>query len=162
MLFWCGIFYYIAENSFSTTFRPEKTTFRPDFSHKALKYDIIQVPKEEQEVRKMKKLFQKYASGVPSSEIRTSQYNYASMNSSDPAITVQLTTCRKSSNTTYCRMSVPNRAYTEDEWESFSYQYQTKDIALTSHGTKVYFTVEMVRVNENLGYGNCAFGGTAN
>jgi len=103
-----------------------------------------------------------YASGVPSSEIRTSQYNYASMNSSDPAITVQLTTCRKSSNTTYCRMSVPNRAYTEDEWESFSYQYQTKDIALTSHGTKVYFTVEMVRVNENLGYGNCAFGGTAN
>jgi len=75
MLFWCGIFYYIAENSFSTTFRPEKTTFRPDFSHKALKYDIIQVPKEEQEVRKMKKLFQKYGGFIAALAIFVTSMN---------------------------------------------------------------------------------------
>lgn len=103
-----------------------------------------------------------YAVGAPSSEIRTSQYNYASMGSNDPAITIQLTTCNTSSNTKICRVNVPNRAYYEEAWVKFGYKGQKKDIALTSHGTQVYFTAEMVRSNTSQGYGNCTFAGTAN
>lgn len=103
-----------------------------------------------------------YADGAPSSEIRTSQYNYASMGQNDPAITIQLTTCKKSSNTQTCRVYVPDRASYEPYWVYFGYQGQKKDIALKSHGTQVYFTVEMVRTNTSLGYGNCTFAGTAN
>lgn len=103
-----------------------------------------------------------YATGAPSSEIRTSQTNYASMGQYDPAITIQLTTCNTSSNTKYCRVTVPYRAYYEDTWVKFGYKGQKKDIALTSHGTQVYFTVEMVRSNTSQTYGNCTFAGTAN
>lgn len=103
-----------------------------------------------------------YAIGAPSSEIQTSLTNYASMNASDPAITIKLTNCNKSSNTKSCRFTVPLRDASESYWTSFSYSGQKKDIALKAHGTNVYFTCELVRTNTSEGYGNCNFSGTAN
>lgn len=103
-----------------------------------------------------------YATGAPSSDIQTSLTNYASMESSDPAITIKVTSCATSSNTKSCRFTVPLRASTESTWTSFSYTNQKKDIALKSHGTNVYFTCELVRTNTSQGYGNCHFNGTAN
>lgn len=103
-----------------------------------------------------------YAIGAPSTDIQTTLTNYASMGSSDPAITIQVTSCATSSNTKSCHFTVPLRASSEPYWTSFSYQWQTKDIALKSHGTNVYFTCELVRTDTSQGYGNCHFNGTAN
>lgn len=103
-----------------------------------------------------------YANSAPSTEIRTSQYNYASMGVYDPGITIKVTGCTKSSNTKSCRFNVPLRDVSEAYWVPFSYTNQKKDIALKSHGSQVYFTCELVRTDTSQGYGNCNFHGTAN
>lgn len=103
-----------------------------------------------------------YSNGAPSSDIQTSLTNYASMGTSDPAITIKVTSCSTSSNTKSCRFTVPLRASSEPYWTSFSYTDQKKDIALKSHGANVYFTCELVRSDTSQGYGNCHFNGTAN
>ncbi len=100
--------------------------------------------------------------GAPTSEIQTTLTNYAAMGAYDPAIIIKVTSCMTSSNTHSCRFTVPLRAASEPYWTPFSYTGQQKDIALKSHGTHVYFTCELKRDNNSLGYGNCHFNGTAN
>lgn len=103
-----------------------------------------------------------HTDGAPTSQNQTSLTNYASMGQYDPALTIRVTYCTTSSNTRSCRFTAPLRASTEPYWTPFSYAGQQKDIALKSHGTIVYFTCELVRENNNYGYGTCNFYGTAN
>lgn len=103
-----------------------------------------------------------YAPNIPNSDIQTKLTNYATMNSTDKAITIKLEGCTTSSNTKSCRFTVPRRADSETTWSYFSYAGQKKDIALKSHGTDVEFTCELYKTNSSQGYGVCHFSGTAN
>lgn len=85
-----------------------------------------------------------HAVGAPSSEIQTSQTNYAIMGEYDPAITIRLVGYSPSSNTQSCRFYVPLKQDTEPYWTYFSYGGQRKDIALKNHTDRVEFTCELV------------------
>lgn len=101
-----------------------------------------------------------YAVGAPGTENMTSEYNYAYVPNTDPALTVNCTLATKSDNVNHCEMTV----YLRDSSEgvaSFSYVGQSKDIALVSRSTNyVYYTTVLARTNTSGSYGNCHFYGT--
>lgn len=100
-----------------------------------------------------------YAVGAPGTENVTSEYNYAYVPNTDPALTVTCTMANASSNVNHCEMTVYLRTSSEDV-ASFSYVDQRKDIALVSRSTNyVYYTTILARTNTSSGYGNCHFYG---